>query len=336
MSHTSSHFAPLDIGYLLIETITSGEMLSESWPQKRNDARLYNLQQSLARMMVSCTRIRLPRIGIFRIDENGYLRLDNRPISVQSTIHENEGLSRIMSRHTTYSNVKDFILSELMAYETRFLEQPNAVESRVDAQYQITGLATAKLILPQLLREDLDTGPFVFALTDLHRSNIFVDENWNITCVVDLEFACSWPVEFYQVPHWLDVDFINDVTPTDFAARHADFVRHIAREEELQRFEDQDTGTGTERLSSIMQRSWDNGAFWVALTLRDPVSFAAIFFHRILKGYFNCSEEQLERAGNYQFCSNLFRRNSPSIIDRKLDDQKKYLKELAEAFAETS
>lgn len=311
-------------------------MLSESWRQKRNDARLYNLQQGLARIMVSCTRLRLPRIGIFRIDDCGYLRLDNRPISVQSTLHENEGLSRIMSRHTTYSSVNDFVLSELMAYETRFLEQPNAIVSRGDAQYQITGLATAKLILPQLLRDDLDAGPFVFALTDLHQSNIFVDENWNITCIVDLEFACSWPVEFYQAPHWLDVDFIDDVTPTDFATRHADFVRHIEREEELQRFEDQSIGTGTERLSSIMQGSWDRGAFWVALTLRDPVSFAAIFFQRILKGYFNYSEEQLEKAENHQFCCNLFRRDSPSIIDRKLEDQKKYLEELAEAFAEAS
>jgi hypothetical protein len=30
-------------------------------------------------------------------------------------------------------------------------------------------------------------GPFPLQLTDLHASNIFVDEDWNITCLIDLE-----------------------------------------------------------------------------------------------------------------------------------------------------
>ncbi|KJK87005.1 hypothetical protein H633G_09131 [Metarhizium anisopliae BRIP 53284] len=71
--HPSSRFADLDIGYLLIQTITSGEMLSESWDEKRDDVRLQdNLQRSLARMMLSLASVPLARIGAFRLDNNGH------------------------------------------------------------------------------------------------------------------------------------------------------------------------------------------------------------------------------------------------------------------------
>ncbi|EFY84979.1 hypothetical protein MAC_08963 [Metarhizium acridum CQMa 102] len=330
--HASSRFADLNIGYLLIETITSGEMLSESWDEKRDAARLQNLQGDLARVMVSLARVRLPRIGLFRLDSNGYLRLDNRPMSVQTTMHENEGLSLHMSRRTTFSSVKDFVLSQIAAFETRFIEQPNVIASHEDAWYQMTSLAAAKLTIPQLFRDDLCNGPFVFSLTDLHRSNIFVDENWNITCIIDLEFACSWPVEFLQTPYWLGGGLIDEVTSAELAPIHAEFMEHIRREEKLQQCRDPDT----EPVSSIMQQSWADGTFWVPLALRDPVSFTEIFYKRILKGYFEFPDEELDNGAYLRFCSRFFRRNSSSIIDRKLDDRDRYMESLTEAFTDTA
>jgi hypothetical protein len=101
LCHRSSRLAGLDIGYLLIETITSGEMLSESWDEKCNDARLQeNLQRDLARIMLSLASVKLPHIGTFRLDPKGYLHLDNRPLSVQSTMQENEGIYPLVSPDT--------------------------------------------------------------------------------------------------------------------------------------------------------------------------------------------------------------------------------------------
>lgn len=40
-------------------------------------------------------------------------------------------------------------------------------------------------------------------LTDLHQSNIFVDDNWRITYLVDLEWAYSRPVEIAEPLYWL-------------------------------------------------------------------------------------------------------------------------------------
>ncbi|KAM3499942.1 hypothetical protein MY10362_006850, partial [Beauveria mimosiformis] len=44
--------------------------------------------------------------------------------------------------------------------------------------------------------------------------------DWNVTCIIDLEFACAWPVEFWQTPHWLDADFIDHIDNDTLAARH--------------------------------------------------------------------------------------------------------------------
>ncbi|OAR01764.1 hypothetical protein LLEC1_06112 [Akanthomyces lecanii] len=330
VSHTSSRFADLDIGYLLIETITSGKMLSESWDDARDAPRLHNLQGDLARVMVSLARVPLPCIGAFRMDSNGYVRLDNRPMSVTTTIHENEGLSLDIPRRTTFSSVKEFVSSQLAAFENRFFEQPNGVASYEDAWYQMASFAAAKLTFPQLFRDDLGNGPFVFSLTDLHRSNIFVDENWNITCIIDLEFACSWPVEFLQTPYWLDGGTIDQVTSVGFAPIHEEFMEHIRREEKLQQCNNLDT----EPLSSIMQQSWANGTFWVPLALRDPVSFQGIFYKSILNGHFDFPNEELDNGAYLRFCSRLFRHDIPSIIDRKIDDQKSYMDRLTQAFAD--
>ena len=330
MCHRPSRFADLDIGYLLIETITSGEMLSDSWDEKCNNVRLQeNLQRDLARIMLSLASVSLPRIGTFRLDGKGYLHLDNRPLSVQSTIQENEGIPFDISRYTTFSSVNDFVLSHLAAFDNRLLYQPNAIASRDDAYYQMTSLAAAKTIFPQLFRKDLDNGPFVFALTDLHRSNIFVDEDWNITCIIDLEFACSWPIEFLQPPYWLGGGLIDQIEPIEFAPKHAGFLEHLKRGEQLQNYE-----RDAESLSSIMQQAWTNGAFWVTLAVRDPIAFTTIFYDRVLPDYFSFTSEELDKA-DYQCFARLWRRDISRIVDLKLQDRDRYLERLKEVFTNT-
>ncbi|KAM3515401.1 hypothetical protein MY11210_000963 [Beauveria gryllotalpidicola] len=330
VSHTSTHFAALDIGYLIIETVTSGEMLSESWKENHDNPKLLeNLQRGLARIMLSLASVNLPRIGSFRLDHDGYLPLDNRPPSVQTTLHENEGLHLDMPRQATLSTSKDLILSQLSAFDNRLLNQPNAVVSREDAWYQTTSLATAKLTLPQLLRQVFVNGPFTLALTYLHRSNVFVDGDWNITCIIDLEFACSWPMDFLQTPYWLHANFIDRILPDKFASRHNQFMKYMKDEEQPKNYRGDE-----EPLSSIMHQSWEKGTFWVPLALRDAVAYTTIFYQQILPNYFNFPTEELNDSAYTRFCCRFWSPNIPSVIDRKLRDRDDYLTRLKQAFAD--
>lgn len=71
----------MGVGYLLIEYIEEeqGEMLLNTWPEKQHDIRLRtNFFRDLSWILLSVTRIPLPKIGSFVIDHNGFLRLTNR------------------------------------------------------------------------------------------------------------------------------------------------------------------------------------------------------------------------------------------------------------------
>ncbi|TWU71417.1 hypothetical protein ED733_001390 [Metarhizium rileyi] len=332
MPHQSSRFADLDVGYLLIETITSGTMLSESWDEKHSNAHLKaNLQRDLARVMLSLASTPLSCIGSFRVDNNGYLQLDNRPLGVQFTVQENEGIPVDTHRHQIFTQVKDFILYHLEAFSNRLLHQPNAIESRDDAYRQMTSLAAANVIFPQLFRKDLNNGPFVFALTDLHRSNILVDDDWNITCIIDLEFSCSWPIEFLQPPYWLDGGAIDEIKPAAFAPIHAEFLQYVEREEALQ----QNTAEDMQPLSSIMRQGWINGTFWVTLAVMDPVAFTEIFYDRILCECYFFSQEELSKV-DYTFFARFWRRGIHNIIDGKIRDRDEYEEKLDLFFANTT
>ncbi|KAH8719924.1 hypothetical protein HC256_000332 [Beauveria bassiana] len=332
VSHSSNQFAALDIGYLIIETITAdrGEMLSNSWDDNHTCTRLReNLQRNLARILLSLSSISLPRIGSFRLDSKGYLHLVNRPLSVQHMMHENEGYPLDIPRNKTFLNVKELVLYCLTAFDNRLLSQPNSITSRHDALTQMSSLTVAKTIFPQLFRRELANGPFVLTLTDVHKSNIFVNKDWEITCIIDLEFACSLPVEFLESPScWLEDGLVHESAIDDFAPKYAEFIEHLRHEEQLQNCQE-----SKKRLSSIMEQMWENGTFWFTLALKCPIAFNEILFDRILPSYFGVAVDELREA-DYSLAALTWGSNISGIIDRKLQDQEEYQKKLHQAFTD--
>lgn len=331
--HHSHHLLDLDIGYLLIQTITNGQMLSETWDEKHEDSRLQNnLQRDLARIMLSLASIPLPRIGAFRIDHKGYLRLDNRPLSIQGTMQENEGIPLDLSRSRTFSRVDEFVLHYLDSFDNRFLHQPNAIRDETDAWSQMTGLAVARSVFPRLFRREFNEGPFVYALTDLHRSNIFVDEGWNVTCIIDLEFACSLPVEFLGPPYWLSGKFVDEMRPKDFEAQYEAFVEHVkcAKEEQSP-----GKGMAMESLSSVMKQAWTSGAYWAKLAVEDPMGFTGVFYYALLPFYFGVTGEDIDDS-YYRCFSRLWRPGVSGILEKKLEERKRYDEQLRVVFAESN
>ncbi|TQV90424.1 Aminoglycoside phosphotransferase [Cordyceps javanica] len=331
--HDAAHGTSLDVGYLLIQIIVTGRILSDSWSENCHDTRLQaNLQRDIARVMLSLAAVGpLPCVGTFRIDDCGYLRLDNRPLSIESTKAENEGIPIHMHRRQTFTSVRDFVLSHIDIFSCRLLHQPNGTNSRDDACYQMASLAGARALFPQLFRHELDRGPFVFALTDLHRSNIIVDDDWNIVCIIDLEFACAWPVEFVQPPYWLGGEALDEVTIQSFKKLHEGFIEHIERREALL-----PTATGgQEPLSATMRQGWTLGTFWVTLAVMDPIAFTEVFYDRILRDFMGVSEEELNKVDHTLF-ARFWHSNIDEVIDSKLRDFDAYNKQLDLLFAEST
>jgi hypothetical protein len=132
--------------------------------------------------------------------ENGTISLTNRPLTCSLAILENLGAPRVIEQHTTYTTVDPYISDLLTYHDNRFIHQPNAVEDATDCEFQMTVKTALRAVGHQYFNRDLRNGPFVLYFTDLHQSNIFVDDNWNITKFIDLERICSLPIEIEGPP----------------------------------------------------------------------------------------------------------------------------------------
>jgi hypothetical protein len=90
---------------------------------------------------------------------------------------ENENIPTGIPYDFTYLTVESYVTDILGVHDSRLWYQPNAVNNVQDCGYQISALATMRTILPLFFCRKWRRGPFVFRLTDLHQSNIFVDDN---------------------------------------------------------------------------------------------------------------------------------------------------------------
>lgn len=72
--------------------------------------------------------------------------------------------------------------------------------SREVAELEVFGLEDLKRRLSDLIEDDTS---FVLTHTDLRPSNIIVDEGLQIRAIIDWEWACTVPRQFFLPPTWL-------------------------------------------------------------------------------------------------------------------------------------
>ncbi|PLB50327.1 hypothetical protein P170DRAFT_454881 [Aspergillus steynii IBT 23096] len=318
--------APLNTGYILIEYIgrSRGKMLSESWEEGRHSPQLrMNLFRGLSRTLLSLTRTPLPRIGSFVLDDKGYLRLNNRPLTLQIPQLENERIPVDIPREVTHISVDSYINDIISLHESRLRHQPNAVCHLEDGFYQTSALMVMRSIWSCYFRRDFLRGPFFLTLTDIHQSNIFVDDEWNIKCFIDLEWACSRPVEMIHPPYWLTNQAIDSITLEDYESLHAEFMTALAEEESkcLTR--------SSLLLHPILQQGWEKGTFWCSLALNSPTALFRIFYDYIQPRF---SKAHNDDSTFWVITMPYWTFNSFDFIEQKVKDKKQYDVSLREAF----
>ncbi|KAJ6019910.1 hypothetical protein N7499_002955 [Penicillium canescens] len=318
-----------DMGYILVEFVdeTRGVMLSNTWKEGRHDRKLRtNLFRDLSRIFLSLSRSPLPRIGSLTIDNYGFLHLANRPLSVEIQQLENEGISTDISRDYTYSTVDSYVIDMLGAHDNRFRQQPNAVNNLGDCAYQLSVLTAMRTVFQSIFNRSFRRGPFVLCFTDLHQSNIFVDAQWHIKCLVDLEWACSRPIEMMMPPFWLTDKGVDEIVPAEYDLIRRQFMEALVTEEELPHRK-MDDGSTPLRLSEIMNRTWESGAFWYTMGISSPSGVFTIFSNHIKPLFCKNYDEEFGVVMPF-----FFEKNVGGIAGRKLADKEKYDKDLRHAF----
>ncbi|KKZ68476.1 hypothetical protein EMCG_05935 [[Emmonsia] crescens] len=324
--HQGPCFDVLNAGYLLIEYIdeSRGTMLSYTWEDKKNENNLrHNLFKGLSRILLDIAKVPVARIGSFVIDDNGYLVLNNRPLSIEIQELEGKQIPVDIPRDITYSSVDSYITDILAFHDSRFAHQPNALKSRTDGHYQAAALAAMRTASSHFFKRELRFGPFVYVLNDLHQSNILIDEDWNITCLIDLEFACSKPIEMLHPPHWFTSRYVNTIEIDHFTVAHQEFVALMEQQEE-ELYAD-----ATMSVSSVMKRGLENRSFWYSLALTNIAGLEDIFYEHIGTVF---AEDTGDNPYFVKVTHKFWTAGIDEFIAKKLKDKAAYDKRLKEEF----
>lgn len=198
----------------------------------KDEKRRTNLFQGISRVILTLSRTLLPVIGSFIVDDDGFLLLVNRPLTMQVHELENEGIPVNIPRHRTYPAVDSYVNALLSNHDARLRHEPNEVNDESDCKSQLSALVNARAAASQFFDDKFNTGPFLFSLTGLHPGNIIVDEAWNIRCIIDLEWASSLPLEFVRLPSWLTMQLHDVIDPETYNVYRDEFM-NIFQDEEL-------------------------------------------------------------------------------------------------------
>ncbi|KAG5951304.1 hypothetical protein E4U53_003400 [Claviceps sorghi] len=208
---TPSRYAPKQISfqlptqYMLLEYIgpDTGEMLSKTWAKHRNDpSRRKRLFHGLARIIVSLSRVPQPRIGSFEFRDDCTVTLTNRPAFATTVLLENDGAHRSIPARRTYSSTGPFVADMITLHDNYFYHNQSAVDDEHDCS-QPNGA-----------------------------------KDWEVTCLLDLEWLCALPPETLSAPYWLTGQDISDLVDddesqnlTEYNSVRQEFMRALKEEE---------------------------------------------------------------------------------------------------------
>ncbi|KAF2802979.1 uncharacterized protein BDZ99DRAFT_454275 [Mytilinidion resinicola] len=316
----------MNTGYMIVDCVTEGEMLSVTWDfQRRNKDRRTNLFTGLSRIMLSLARVPLPRIGSFTIDNDGVLSLTNRPLTCTLQQLENYNIPTEIPRNLTYVTTDAYLLDLLACHDNRIRYMPNSILDIADGQEQLSALTMMRALVRHFTNRKLRSGPFFLMLTDLHQSNIFVNRDWHITSIIDLEWACVLPIEMQHPPYWLTGASIDRLVGEEleaFESVHAEFMA-IFEEEEQRSF----TKDGISH-SRIMRNGWETGNFWYFSAL-DCLNGLYHLYISHIQGIF----APMENSEFNRTVSAYWTRHTEEFLREKVRDQEEYSNCLRKRFA---
>ncbi|KAM4064891.1 aminoglycoside phosphotransferase [Hirsutella rhossiliensis] len=321
----------LPTAYMFIEHIGPevGQMLSNTWGSAQNDDdRRQRLFRGMARIMLSLARVPHLQIGSFRFDPDGSVVLGNRPLTCSMIILENDGALRTMQQSQTYRSTEAFVADMLTLHDDYFLAKPNAVLDDADCHGQMAVQVILRALSHHFIRRDQRNGPFLLQPTDLHASNIFVDADWNVTCLVDLEWICALPAEMLAVPYWITGCGIDEIE----GDRLDEFDK--ARQEFLHILEQEERSTSAEHglsLSKIMQEMWDSNGVWFWFCIESVNASLCVVAQHICPRFSMHLSSDVETT-----ISSFWSQDSAQIVEKKRADLETYEKELRQFFGKAS
>lgn len=319
----------IDTAYMLLEYIqpetgeplmyTSAEHMNDSDKQKR-------LYKGMTRIMLSLAKLPQPHIGSFRFDpDDATVSLCARPLTCTIMLFEHGDTPRTIPSSRVYNNTDSFVSDMLTMYDTQLLHNPHAAGDANDAKERMAMRAMIRSVAHQYIAPELRNCPFLLQLTDFHQSNIMVDKDWNVTCLIDLEWISALPAESLSVPYWLTGCSIDTIIDDAYP------VFDEARKLSLQTMEENGKHIHPKHnihFTDVMQRSWDSKAVWFWACLRSIDGWLLVLESNILPKY----TSNTSFVADLKNLSAIWHENIDKVVERKVADEEKYQEALKELF----
>ena len=290
-----------------------------------SDEQWQSLYRSLSRIMLDLGRHTMPKIGSLSVDDAGKLQLSNRPLTVRLAVLENDGLPTDIGHNKCYESTDAYFSDLLNCIDMKLKYQPNAVDDEYDAEEQMAYLTIMRTLLPKFPDRSLRWGPFIFRLTDLNPGNIFVDEHYNITAVVDLEWACFLPIETQMPPFWISghgFEELVGVTEKKFNQRCNDFMVIFEKEDKQTTLQDHNLAT------NVMRNALQKNMHWFWQSLNEPDASHNIFINHLRPMFAPQHAEPRETAMLQKMIAPYWILGAPEFIHQKVRDKTEYDKQL--------
>ncbi|OAT04499.1 hypothetical protein BDBG_01044 [Blastomyces gilchristii SLH14081] len=323
-----------EYSYILIDWIESddSQILAYTWQQPHTDKQTENLYRGISKVMISLARIPQPRIGSWTIDNDGRLSLSNRPLFLQFHQLENWAIPTI-PRNITYSTADSFYLDLLSCHDSRLRYQKNSAGSEKDTREQARDLVMMRALLHEFTRQHSRNGPFVMQLTDLYLGNIFVDKDWNLKHVIDLEWTCSLPLQNLLPPYWLTGKGIDQLEGPEYGPFKTCYEKfaEIFEEEEDRAGQLHHNGHHLSRATSL-KSALEDGRFWYLAALRSPKGLFNVFRQHLIPFYgltneYKCLAETV---------SSFWTPGMASFVEVKMKELGQYKQEVRDIFDDSA
>lgn len=262
----------LNYGYILVDWIETDttRKLSSVFSTLRTKARIENLCQDMSRIILSLSKCAQFRIGSWTIDNNGHINLSNRPIPGHLLLFEDYGVTADIPREMTYRDAASFFADLTLTHDNSLLVPDYGLSEK-----NANALSGDIIKLEEFLYWSYDQsspckGPFVMQFTDMHIGKIFVDEDWHIKYITDLDFACSLPLGTLLPPWWWwwsEKPFkitLNEKYDLH-KIRHKQFMEIFDREEKTYNRELWHRGKLYSR-AAMIAKAMDSNRFWYGRT----------------------------------------------------------------------
>ncbi|KAK2811326.1 hypothetical protein FQN50_002202 [Emmonsiellopsis sp. PD_5] len=261
--------------------------------------------REMCKLLLELSKPEFPKIGALVESPDGKFIVARRAFTFgMNELSTLANIPRHVFPETVLETAHDYFTHLASQHVSHFLLQRNdAIEDEADCRKKFVARCLFRKLIRQHVQFEHNHGPFRLYCDDFRPSNVLVDiEKQRISAAIDWEFTYAAPAEFsYVAPWWLLLQGpegwdsnLAEFFAAQFMPRFHIFLGALrAAEEEMIAH---DTLQDNQRLSRHMEKSLDNGLFWLCLAARNSQMFDEVYWTFIDQVYYGKYASVEDRA----------------------------------------